>query len=334
MNQLDEYWVDDTKLYEWVPWGGFIHERVLRNKDDSLMAAFSYQAKIEAENRPSFSFLSTHIQDGWVFWLERQCFAGHLEDYLFVLWQPLAAAGNQVSQKQKAWLAHFLEVLQGIEREMASVAEIRPLEPKLFLTALYRAICFAKEKLPFPEIALYLDAYITQDIAFEILPNTFRVNHQSLAAYSVKYLEVHGQDLQRLLFDTLPKDYRFSRRWVCLSPDQAKREMARYTKGWFSNRRAIRAAALDDLLFDMAGFCTNAFFVFAPDDEALEPVKAYLGDAFQTMQIPYIEERRNFKETFWGSLPGLFRGNIVPPITGTAWERFLLPSLKGSDSHV
>ena len=333
MNQLDEYWVDDTKLYEWVPWGGFIHERVLRNKDDSLMAAFSYQTKVSSEHSPSVS-VTAHIQDGWVLWLERQCFDGHIEDYLFVLWNPLAAAGHPVAPKE--WLAHFLKVLQGFEIEMAPIAEIHPLAPESLLTVLYRAICFGKAEIPFPEIALYLDAYVTQDISFEILPNTFRVNHQSLAAYSVKYLEAHGQDMQRLLFDTLPKDYRFSRRWVCLSPNHAQRAMARYTKGWFTNRRAMRAAVLDDMLGAMTGFCTNAFFVFAADEQGLAPIKSYLGDAFQAMQIPYVEESRNFKETFWGSLPGLFRGNMIPPVTGTAWERFFLPAPQhdGGDSYV
>ena len=44
--------------------------------------------------------------------------------------------------------------------------------------------------------------------------------------------------------------------------------------------------------------------------------EAYLEKLLGTLGLPYIVEDYNAKDLWWGSLPGLFRAAVVPPICG------------------
>jgi len=61
--------------------------------------------------------------------------------------------------------------------------------------------------------------------------------------------------------------------------------------------------------------------------------EAYLEKLLGTLGIPYIVEDYNAKDLWWGSLPGLFRAGLVPPLCGFSSLEELLAMEKSEEAE-
>ena len=63
------------------------------------------------------------------------------------------------------------------------------------------------------------------------------------------------------------------------------------------------------------GYHMDAFF-FPFEEEQYPAERDRLTALLDSMELPYLIENYHQKNVWWGSLPGMFRSNIVPPILG------------------
>ena len=55
--------------------------------------------------------------------------------------------------------------------------------------------------------------------------------------------------------------------------------------------------------------------MLVPQDK-VKNTESYVNGLMKVMELPYIIEDYNRKDVWWGSLPGIFRANVMPPLTG------------------
>ena len=109
--------------------------------------------------------------------------------------------------------------------------------------------------------------------------------------------------------------YRYVRRILLFNERESKRDFYAYVRRWCSGRKNLKRMELDGILGNINGYYQENFF-FLVYDEDFDDFIEFLNDMLKNMHIIYRIESFNLKETFWGSLPGLFLANSKPPIVG------------------
>lgn len=307
-----EYEINDRALHEWLPWGGLIHPAVLKNKDESLMGVFSYTMENSKQTQPE----SIVFKNGWAIWTEVQKSEGCFHCYVVVLWNPFFYKKEWVINSLTGKALHyddlvesFFESLQQIEKTLQSYSDIHILKNEEILSFLFSTISMSNEPVPVMDIPLYLDAVFSEAIPFKTTKASFCVNHKHIGIVSL--LGYPDTEVLRML----PHDnFRFSRRMLFFGEKEAKAELARYTKQWCENRASLKSYITSDLLTQFNGYYTNNLIFYNEDKEQLDKQLNDIDKNLQTMHIPHIVETSNLKDIWWGTLPGIFRANLNPPI--------------------
>lgn len=315
---FQEYKINLQALHEYLPWGGLIHPKIIKNKDESLMGFITYKSlnMITIPNAKINTF-----GNGWALWIEKQHFNNENQYMVTLCWNPFFDANNFVSNtfdKKKIDRSntanYFLEILQQLQEDLSSVVTCNILENAEILSYLASTISTCKESFELPEVPLYLDALLSQDVDFKMSHNNV-ININNKIVSVVTLLNFPDVPIMGSLFEEFKQyTYRFSRRFLFLSEKSAQKELKNYTSNWCSGRSAMLKFMRDGLLGELNGYHTNAF-VFLADEEESKRILKKVAEVLQYMELPYIIENYNRKDTWWGSLPGLFRANITPPLT-------------------
>lgn len=333
---LQEYRIDDTALYEWLPWGGLIHPAVIRNKDESLMGFLRYKKTGEDNIELSDGGKPMQFVNGWALWTEQQNFDTATETILTVVWNPFfnrdSAATNTLNGKtigRRETEIYFFSVLLAIEQSLSKHIEICVMKNEEILSFLASTISMRQEQIPMPDIPLYLDVTLSQ-VEFKMLTNQIKINKQNMAIVTVPALGQYRTFIIQTLFQHLSKyEYRFCRRVLLFSQDAVRKELSRRMQGWCANRTAVKDSIQKDLLHTLNGYYSNTFIFFGADENQLNRNLLHATAIFESIGLPYVIEAKKYKDVWWGSLPGLFRANVMPPIQGVSnFGDFLLPNGK------
>lgn len=321
IKKLQEYYIDDSALHEWIPWGGLIHPSIIRNKDESIMAIFSYD-EIKEYTEDDSTFIN--FVNGWVLWNECQHFNNSTKKFLTVLWNPFYSEkktnilnginGEKIKFKDKE--KHFLSVLMMMKNYLTIKTNAKLLENDEVLSYLASTISMKKVNVEMQEIPLYLDVVLS-DVQFKMLSNKIEINDKKIAIVSIPSIGQYRPFILNTLLDSLNKyEYRFCRRLLIFSKENAKKEVNKYMSTWCKNRMAVKDCIKETLLRDTNGFYMNSFIFFHEDENLLNHNIKYIQQIIEMMGLPYIIENKNYKDVWWGSIPGIFRANITPPIQG------------------
>jgi len=315
---LQEYTINDQDVDEWLPWGGLVRESVVKNKDDSFFGVIAYVPYPKKDDK---KIKYREYRKGWVIWTEKQHREGEDRCYLIVCWNPFyrmthiaenALGAASVSESEAA--LYFEKELSSIAKDLSKVTTCKVLAYQDVIDFLAFSLSLGDEKITMPEVPLYLDVLLSQDLQVEFLENGLAINHKQLLVFTP--LSIPSMSIMNILYQAFEKvPYRYVQRLLLFDQKSAEADLNKYMDKWCSGRKYVKNALKADLLSNLNGYYSNNFF-FLLDEENYQKVDHYCRNIMETLGLSYVVESYNLKDVWWGSLAGIFRANINPLVTG------------------
>jgi type IV secretion system protein VirB4 len=288
---------------------------------------------------------------------------------LAVTWKPDFNAATMAGKTQSGVatapgleksLLQFQNTLEELEDALSSVLRLQRLVERAahypdgeeytqsdLLSHLQHCLSGELHPLRVPERPMYLDALLgSQDLTGGILP---RLGERHLAIISIDGLPQESFPAMLAELDSIPLEYRFSSRFICLDQYDATREINAYRKGWRQqvyrfmdqffnnpNARANRDALLmvedaETALTEVqggyvgAGYLTSCVVLMHEDQEQLRDWSRELRRTIQTLGFGCRIESINALEAWLGTHPGNGYANLRRPMVNTLNLADLLP---------
>jgi type IV secretion system protein TrbE len=242
-------------------------------------------------------------------------------------------------------VAELVDILRGVFVEVAELDDAQT------LTYLHSTVSTNRHPVAVPETPMYLDALLP-DMAFtpgevSMLGDSF-VPTCTIAGFP-------GTSLPGLLDDLnhLEVEYRWVTRYICLDRDDAKTQIEKYRKRWWSKRKGLWTmlkeeatkqesalldsaaankaadadAALQELGDDLVGFgyLTATVTVWDRDLQHARRKLQAVKQVIQSKGFVARDETLNGREAWLGSLPGHVYANVRRPLVSSLNLAHLLP---------
>ncbi|MEN6623786.1 MAG: hypothetical protein ABFD50_19830, partial [Smithella sp.] len=311
-----------------LPWGGLIHTAIVRNKDDDLMGFFQ-DASTE---QPQTAGFKQPLQNGWCLWTEKQHgfdLAQSVDRFFITLvWNPFFNKEGQVVNaldhtimSREERIPYFYNLLQEIERIFQKRADIRLLTNESVLSYL-RSTLTTSRPVPQAPVPLYLDALLSQNLRFVMREDDLEIDGKTIGIITpLGYPEPGALQTLFAQYEAFP--YRFVRRFLFCDEHTFQKEQNRYMSRWCSGRKSMLHFLKSRIQGQLSGYDTSSFLFFHDNATKLQQTLADAEAVMRQLEIPSILERFNLKDIFWGSLPGIFRANLVPPVSkADNWDEF------------
>lgn len=309
---LREYNVDITRFEEWLPWGGLTLPHVIENKDGSYISILEYEPyPYDAPDLPLPEF-----PRGWAVWVERQHFARVSKDYIVLTWNPFKLNTGRIKNTLgKPILAqdsrrYFGKETKAIEQKLNAITKVRLLEYQELLDFLSFTLSFRPHTAEMPEVPLYLDVLMSQDLDLRFGDNSIGLGEEKFIVCSLLGMP----DLEKLFKGFHSISYRHVRRMLCVNKYQADKLTKKYINGWCVNRRYVKKAIINGLTEGNFCGCYSEYFIFLFDDKDFDNFSGYMTELLMKIQASFRIESYSFKDIWWGSLPGIFRADIQYPV--------------------
>ena len=312
-----EYDLSNNTVADWLPWGGLTLPHVVQEKDGSYFGIIRYKALPEGKN---IDFKLPVFREGWSLWLERQHVPMGEDGLYFVLcWNPfINKAGYAVNRLSKEIIVqaedagiYFATVLDDLAVSLGKVTEAEVLEYQAVIDFMSFAIAFNEQKIIMPEVPLYLDALLSQDLDLNLSSNSIEIGGRETVAVSLAApLPLKQEETLLHAVDRLP--FRFVQRLLIMGQDKAEKKLLAYMNKWCSGRKSVKKLIKEPLLGELTGLYANNLFLLTDKGQGKE-IERYIRDVLNRLEALYIVEDYNRKDVWWGSLPGLFRANLTPP---------------------
>lgn len=315
MSSFREYNIDRKSVSDWLPWGGLTREDILENKDNSLVGFIRYapyptaQPVANIEDLPRGWGLTAECQHG---------LDGTEQNVLIVLWNPFIRSGmitNTIEHKKirpKENKDYFRKQLYLLRDKINASTKAEVLTYQDILDVLSFALDFGLHPVKLPDVPLYLDALLPQDVDLRFPPNDITIDGQRILVVSL----MGGPHILPILSVIASMPYRYIRRLLCMNEKQAKKDVATYSDGWCDGRKYVHHAIFDDILAGSLHGYYEEYFVFLLDEKNDAPFRQFLGDFLTKKGVCFRFESYNAKDMWWGSLPGIFRADVEPPAVG------------------
>lgn len=335
---LNEYKIDDAAVAEWLPWGGLLLPHIMRQKDGSYFSVIKYSSYIENTIK---KIAHLEYKRGWAIWIEKQ-HKNTDEYFITICWNPFYSSTGKISNMltptqitRSGELTYFDNTIKKIAADISiALPNCQLLERQELLNFLSFTLSFDTNEVKTPPIYLYLDIYLSENIKIDFGDNNILINDKMVMILSLPACP--GQTtIQKIyeLFNNVP--YRYVKRIIMLSKKEAEIDYRKYTKSWCNNHSVIKSMIMADLLSDINGYYSENFLILLNQDiyyKIQKNCKEFLAD----FKIPYILESYNLKDIWWGSIPGIFRANITPPLTcfNLFHELLILNKKENGENHV
>ena len=319
MGTFQEYCIDDKDVSEWLSWGGLVHKNVLKNKDGSMLGVLEYTPLSSSDNK---KIGNREYLNGWSFWFEKQHDMVQDRFFMVVCWNPFFNSDHKAENtighilvSEHKLIPYFANELQHFADSISFATDCKVLEYQGILDFLFFSLSFNNSDCPImPDVPLYIDALLSQDLDIKFEENDILIQGKRLLALTLP--DIPDDATMETLYKAFTKlSYRYVRRILCFSEEEATQEFDRYTNKWCSGRKSIMKAINNGILSHINGYYSNCFF-FLLDKDEYEKIVSYCEKVMDILQRVYIIESYNLKDIWWGSLAGLFRANITDPIMG------------------
>lgn len=228
-------------------------------------------------------------------------------------------------------LAKFRLILKQVKEYLGELCDLQEAEGVAYLNYLRSTISFDRSKITMPPIPLYLDVLISMDIEMSGKPTLPVIGGYAVKVVSpLGYLGPRANELIKNL-NSIGIEYRFVTRFMFFSEEDRKKEEERYTSSWCEGRRSI----MDILRYDpsetsLLGYYTSNIVIWDKSEEEIQKKVELLEECIFGMGIPCVVEDYNLKDVWYGTIPGMVRANIKPPmiLVNDVSELVVVPSRK------
>ncbi len=325
-----EFEVDDTKVSEWLSWGALVRDGVMKNKDESFCAFIAYKP-YEHVDAPNITNIRRDFVNGWSLWSEWQHCADFDRRVLTICWNPISGMLSSTIQntlenddavEREYATDYFYDVVKSLAEELNEKTPAKVLTYQEIFDFLSFALAFDEEQVEMPSVPLFMDCLLSQDLDFEFRENDILLNNKVILPFSLP--GTFESNILQSLFHAFEKvSFRFVERLLIFGAEEAQENFQKYTHAWANGRSTVKRTLLQHVLNELSGYYAKNF-VFLLEDQTAERMKKFIQQCGNQLQIPYVIESYNLKDVWWGTLPGLFRANLTPPIIGfNSIESFL-----------
>ncbi len=253
---------------------------------------------------------------------------------------------ENVLEEMEDALSAALSMRRLMEYEMIEEDGSRAAYSEL-LSHLQLCVTGVKQPVRIPKNPMYLDSVLcSEDFTGGIAP---RLGEKHVVVLAIDGLPQESWPMMLAALDTLPIDYRFSTRFICLDQFDAEKELEFYRKGWQQqifkfldkffpnpnarpNRDALEMAEdADNAKLEVqagyvgAGYYTACIVLIDENPELLQEQARELRRSIQTMGFGCRIESINAVEAWLGSHPGNGHANLRRPLINTLNLADLLP---------
>ena len=325
MSLLKEFDVDNLAVEEWLPWGGITVPHVMQQKDGSCFSVIEYEPY--EKNYLTKNLVLPNFRRGWALWNERQHTSTGDRNFLVVCWNPFETKINPdientlgATVRKENFLEYFGAEVEKICAEFSKVTRAKLLCYQELMNFLTFALTMGGDEVAMPEVPLYMDALLSQDVHFEFKANDIFVDGKRIFVLTLPDLPSPWEIFERLKNFS----YRYVRRLLIFDEQESAAELKKYASQWCSRRKIMLAEIERDILAKLNGYCWNGF-IFSLDETEHETFRADVEEYLTRQKISFVIEHFNLKDVWWGSLAGIFLANITPPLIGfNSAEEFLL----------
>lgn len=332
MSLLKEYDEKNLAVEEWLSWGGITLPHVMQQKGGSCFSVIEY--KPYERNYLTKKLDLPQFRRGWGAWNERQHTLAGDRDFIVVFWNPFETKINPHIEntldgdtvKKEKFLSYFGAEVEKICKELSKVTRVKLLEYQELMNFLSFELNMEEMEVKMPEVPLYMDALLSQDVQFDFKANDIYINGKKLLVLTLPTLPNAWEIFERV--KNFP--YRYVRRILLFDECESELEMKKYTGQWCLRRKIMLREIEKEILGGFNGYCWNGF-IFRLDESDYENFYSDMEEYLTGKEIPFVFEHYNLKDVWWGSLAGLFLANITPPLIGfDSLEEFILHKEKNT----
>lgn len=322
MSLLKEFEIDDSAVDEGMPWGGLTQPHVMQQKGGSFFSVIEY---VPYERTKKLAL--PEFRRGWAVWNERQHTPAGDRDCIILFWNPFEtkaepflenALGKNIDKGVA--LKYFGELAENLCSELSKNTAAKLLTYQELLDFLAFTLTLDATAVAMPEVPLYMDALLSQDVRFKFKANDIFINGRRVLIATLPTLQSPWR-----LFDKISGfTYRYVRRILLFSRSEAELDLKKYDGKWCPHRKVMLEAIEKNVLSECNGYYYSGV-IFHLEESEYESARQYLSENLTAAGEPYVFEKFNLKDVWWGSLPGVYLANVTPPIVGFgSFEDFIL----------
>ena len=326
MSLLKEYDVKNLAVEEWLSWGGITLPHVMQQKGGSCFSVIEYEPY--ERNYLTKKLNLPNFRKGWGVWNERQHMLTGDRDFIVVFWNPFDTKINPSIEntlggdtvKKGKFLSYFGVEVERICKEISKVTRVKLLEYQELMNFLSFELNMEEIELKMPEVPLYMDALLSQDVQFDFKANDIYINGKKLLVLTLLTLPNAWE-----IFEKVKNfSYRYVRRILLFDEQESELEMKNYAGQWCPRRKIMLKGIEKEILAKFNGYCWNGF-TFRLDETEYETFRQDMDEYLTLKEISFVFEYYNLKDVWWGSLAGIFLANITPPLIDfNSVEEFIL----------
>ena len=325
MSFLREYEEKNTAIEEGLAWGGITKPYVMQQKGGSCFSVIEYEPY--EKNYLTKKLELPNFCRGWAIWNERQHQVEYDKDFLVIFWNPFETKNNPYIEntlgekvRKEEFLQYFGVEVEKICKEFEKVTRTKLLEYQDLMDFLSFSLSMDGKQIKMPEVPLYMDALLSQDIKFNFAANDIFINEKKVIVVTLS----DWSNVWKIFEKVKGFPYRYVRRILLFDEKESETELKKYVEKWCGGRKTMLEEIKKEILAKCNGYSWNGF-IFQVEKTQASEFCSYLDEYLKTLEVAYIFEKYNLKDVWWGSLAGVFLANIVPPIMGfESLEEFIL----------
>lgn len=251
-------------------------------------------------------------------WLETQHSTEKNKNFLVIFWNPFVKKNeryieNALGEKilKEKYLDYFCTEVEKIFEELSRVTVAKILEYQEIINFLTFSLTQDETEIKMPEVPLYLDALLSQDINFEFKANDIVVDGKKILIISLPTMP----EVFEMFSDLEKIKYRYVRRILFFDDKESSAEWKKYSAKWCIGRKTMLKKIEEEIFQEVKGYYWNGF-IFHLDATEYEKFLEEAEKNLREREILYRIENFNLKDVWWGSLAGMYLANITPPIVG------------------
>ena len=325
MSFLKEFEINNEDVAEGLMWGGLTLPHVMQQKDGSCFSVIEY--KPYEKNILTKNLEFPKFRRGWAMWNERQHTLKGDRDFIILFWNPFETKlnpniENTFGEKilKEDFLKYFGEESEKFCKEFSKVTQAKLLKYQELMNFLSFTLNLEEVEIKMPEVPLYMDALLSQDVKIDFKANDIFINGKKIFIVSLPDLPSAWE-----IFEKIKRfSYRYVRRILIFDEKESEIEMKKYCGKWCPNRKIMLKEIEKNILSKFNGYCWNGF-IFLLDEMEEKIFRRDFEEYLQAKEISYIFEHFNLKDVWWGSLSGMYFANITLPLVGfDSVEEFIL----------
>ena len=326
MSLLKEFDEKNLAVEEWLSWGGITLPHVMQQKGGSCFSVIEYEPY--ERNYLTKKLDLPCFRRGWAVWNERQHTLTGDRDFIVIFWNPFETKINPHIEntlggdtiKKENFLEYFGAEVEKICKELSKVTRVKLLEYQELMNFLSFELNMEEIEVKMPDVPLYMDALLSQDVQFDFKANDIYINGKKLLVLTLPTLPNAWE-----IFEKVKNfSYRYVRRILLFDEQESELEMKNYAGQWCPRRKIMLKEIEKEILAKFNGYCWNGF-IFRLDETEYETFRQDMEEYLTLKEISFVFEHYNLKDVWWGSLTGIFLANITPPLIGfNSAEEFIL----------